>query len=96
MANLYQPGRGAVSVRPANGTDFRLEELYALLECRTVQRVLLPDSGRVMLIDEDALIEPTPPSFNVQATVIAHFENAIPRAHGIYGKALICRATEFR
>lgn len=45
-------------VQPYNGSDFKLAQLYALLECETIEVVPLPDPAFIMVIDgESKLVE---------------------------------------
>lgn len=43
-------------LRPQNGTDFRLAELYAALDCDRVEVVYLGTSGLILIIDEEGAL----------------------------------------
>lgn len=65
-ANTRQPLTG---VKPANGTDFQLEELYRLLACTTIELVET-FTGDLMVIDGDGKdVKPK----NVRATELVPF-----------------------
>lgn len=52
---LFIPANGqskVASVKPANGTDFTLKELYQLLDCTTIELVNA-FNGDILVIDED-------------------------------------------
>lgn len=40
------------ALSPENGTDFKLDELYKLLDCDLIDRMTLAD-GRIMIIDDE-------------------------------------------
>lgn len=44
-------------IRPENGTNFQLEELYRLLGCNTVDLVRL-GNGRILVIDDEGALNP--------------------------------------
>lgn len=65
-----------VDVEPHNGTDFKLKQLYSLLDCTCIELVRLP-SGRLMICDGEGKLVANPVR-NVRATRLAHFVS--PRA----------------
>lgn len=66
-AYLIEDGGDIHEVSPINPSEgFRCQELYKMLECRTIQKVELHD-GRIMLIDENSK-ERNNPIINKKAT----------------------------
>lgn len=55
-AQLIKPNGEITEITPVNGTDFSLDECYALLECEMVEVVGLSD-GRVMILDEEGKLK---------------------------------------
>lgn len=51
IPQLIRPDGKVTDVMPMNGADFKLEELYKLVECDCIEIVSLYD-GRIMVIDE--------------------------------------------
>ncbi len=98
MANLYRPAMRneaeVVIIDPANGSDFQLEELYRILECRTIEIVPLRHSQRIMIIDEEGKLGREPKPYNNAASLIAKLEHSIQDDDCIVGHALVCRKGE--
>lgn len=46
-------------VFPANGTDFKLKEMYALLECDMLEIVHLPEPNQesILIVDEEGKLK---------------------------------------
>jgi hypothetical protein len=57
-------------VKPQNGSDFQLRELYQLLSCRTLETRQLRE-GRIMILDEEGKLRDKPR--NARATQLADF-----------------------
>lgn len=93
MATLIRPDSTTQVVRPANGTDFTLDELYRILNCTTVEAVYLPD-GRIMVIDEDGKFS-KPLDVNPEATKLG-FKAGIATSDYIVGDALVCSNEELK
>jgi Domain of unknown function (DUF3846) len=92
MATLIKVDGTEAELRPRNGRDFRLQELYAALGCTTVEPIYL-DDGRVMLTDEDGLLMGRP--VNRQATeIVGPKVDMITAAGAIVGDVLICSRGE--
>lgn len=66
-ADLHQP---LTTVKPENGTNFTLEELYHLLHCTTIECVST-FQGSLMVCDEEAKLTSKPP--NRRATELVPF-----------------------
>lgn len=52
MATLIKASGDTLEVQPANGKDFKLKELYKLLNCNLIEIIRLSD-GRIMVADEE-------------------------------------------
>lgn len=91
MAKLLKPGSASMGISP-NGKSFTLEELYNLLECKTVERVLLPD-GSYMWLDEEAKIKRNKPPLNSEATRLLHMAGGQLEDY-VLGNALVANALE--
>ena len=82
-------------ITPRNGTDFHLPELYAALDCQTVDVVrLTPDL--ILIIDDEGKFR-NPCYFNLLATYLWY--QHVPAARGrdcIAGKVILCHDTQFR
>ncbi|MFD1469886.1 hypothetical protein ACFQ48_16780 [Hymenobacter caeli] len=82
-------------VNPANGESFKLAELYAMLDCRTVDVVRLTDELILIIDDEGKFREPT--YLNLLATYLWHQHQ--PEARGvdaIVGRAILCHDKQFK
>lgn len=73
-------------VVPKNGSEFKLPELYEMLECELVQVLPTPESGMMMIFDEEGKMKDN--EVNLQATVI--LEDYLFVGDVIVGKALYC------
>ncbi len=58
-------------VQPENGTDFRLRQLYQLLDCSMIEVIPLPDRAFIMVIDDEGKLIDKPR--NERATRLAAF-----------------------
>jgi hypothetical protein len=96
MATLIRYTGEQDSVLPADKENgFSLAEIYVLLNCDTVQTVMLRD-GRIMLIDENAKLKRgAEQRYNDIATVLLARAGGIP-GDWITGHALICDYKEFQ
>ena len=82
-------------VSPRNGTHFRLPELYALLDCRTVDVVRLTPE-LILIIDDESKFR-NPCHLNLLATYLWYRHQ--PEARGqdsIVGRAVLCHDNQFR
>jgi hypothetical protein len=74
-------------VEPANGTNFTLKELYALLECDTIE-VLYPDmDGAILICDENSKLS-SDHQMNFVATAL--MEGRLFPGDYVAGHALLC------
>jgi hypothetical protein len=81
-------------VQPANGLCFQLEELYRMLDCSTVEVVVLTDE-LILITDEESKFR-NPAYLNLLATYLWHAHQ--PAARGfdcIVGRALYCHTSQF-
>lgn len=53
-ATLYRADGTQENIQPANGTDFKLEELYGLIGCDMVEVVGTGDPAMIFISDEEA------------------------------------------
>ncbi len=92
MAKLIN-GNGIIrEVSPQNGKDFKLQEVYKLLDINLVD-VLYLKEDLLMLIDDEGKVNDS--FINREATIIAWQFGAISENDCICGKALICSDEEF-
>lgn len=96
MATLVRYTGEQDEVLPADKTEgFSLAEIYVLLNCDTIQTIMLRD-GRIMLIDENAKFKRgAEQRYNDIATVYLADAGGIP-GDWITGHALICNNEEFQ
>jgi hypothetical protein len=80
-AKLIKTDGTNVEVKPENGTDFTLEELYKHLECDIIEVVYMPND-QIMIIDEEGRLKENP-KLNPEAT------RMYKRGY-IFGHAIIC------
>lgn len=52
MALLIKATGETLKIEPQNGRDFKLDQLYTLLNCRWIDTIALSD-GQVMIIDDE-------------------------------------------
>lgn len=83
-AQLIRINEEPVEITPENGTDFKLQELYSLLECKTIQAIALFD-GRFMIMDEEGKYNS---ELNPAATRMAN--NVIMHNDWIAGHVIVC------
>lgn len=95
MATLIESDGSERHVSPASPEHgFTLTELYALIDCKTVEAIGLTEQGRSMWLDENGKLN-AELRVNMKATDILH------RAGGSYadyvvGRVLICEEGEVR
>lgn len=82
MAILLKPDEEPVEVRPADGESFSLEELYSLLNCRTVEMATL-DEDRRLWFDEEARLKRLHPESKINRKASALY------GYVILGNALL-------
>ena len=89
MATLITTDGTTRDVKPDNGTDFSLDELYALIGCQMVEVVYLPD-GRTLWFDEEGKIGAGGAKpYNEGATPFARLAGIADEDY-IVGTALLC------
>lgn len=97
--NTYQPhlfdphSAHPQPVQPANGRCFEVEELYALLNCETVQVVEITEE-LILIIDENGKLS-QPAYLNLLATYLWYHHQ--PEARGvdsIVGRAILCHTSQ--
>ena len=77
-------------ITPENGTNFKLKELYEMLDCKTIEIVGL-SSCQIMVIDEEGKMNDSP--YNDMAT--HYFRKAHPETRDfIVGNALVCSTSD--
>lgn len=78
MATLIHADGTGREVTPKNArAGFTLRELYALLDCSTVEVVALAD-GRTMVLDEDGKYREPRRPVNERATRLLHLAGGMP------------------
>ncbi len=82
-------------LRPQNGTDFRLAELYAALGCSLVEVVYLGSSGLILIIDEEGALS-SERELNSLATALWWRYEPAAKGQPLFGAALLCHTTQFR
>lgn len=98
MATLIKPDGTKTEVRPKNGKDFTIAELYTLIECTTVE-VLYMAEGKSMWIDEEGKFKN--PLHNLVAEMILRdslhkIGRAMIPGDYLVGNALVCDEGEVR
>lgn len=73
-------------VLPKDGKEFTLPELYEMLDCELVQVLPTPQSGMMMIFDEEGKMKDN--EVNLQATAI--LKDYLFVGDVIVGKALYC------
>ncbi len=91
MGKLIKVNGEEQDVAPANGSDFKLKELYDLLNCDLIEVIRTPDN-KLMIIDEEGKLTNKKP--NRKATEL--MEGAIFASDWIAGDALIINDNEFK
>jgi hypothetical protein len=97
MADLYHYEGGITKVEPRYpDKNFRLEELYKLLDCTTVQVIQLR-TKEIMIIDEEGKLRPdAKKKVNLRATRIYNANFGATDPDIIIGSALVCPKRNFR
>jgi len=94
MATLYIAGKpepGTI-VKPINGTDFQLDELYKLLKVEMIEVVTL-HKGMIIICDEEGLLKDEP-ILNIPATRL--YQQHYGPEVAIFGNAIICESRELK
>lgn len=91
MATIfYANDKILYDVKPDNGKDFQLEEVYSLISSEIVQTVDMPNHC-IMIMDEEGL--PNHKDFNKNATRL--FQELYGEIGYIVGDVLVCPAEQF-
>lgn len=80
-------------VKPKNGTDFTLKELYTLLDCEMIQVFPANQKGMILIMDEEGKFKWSA-QVNHQATKLAQ-DNLLP-GDVVVGKVLYCSEEMFK
>lgn len=105
MATLITTDGLQREVKPKNGKDFKLEELYELIKCESIDIIDLHNhdntalTGEIMVIDDMAKVDfvneeliPKQHTCNIVATRIA--DTTLIKGDYIAGNALVCKSSE--
>ena len=65
MAELIKHTGETVEIEPENGSNFKLQELYKILNCKLIEFVATRD-GRLIILDEEGKLQNK--SINTKAT----------------------------
>ena len=76
-ATLYRADGTKENIQPANGTDFKIEELYGLIGCDMVEVMSTGDPAMIFIGDEEARCK-NDFLINQEATRIFRESNGIP------------------
>jgi len=90
MAQVIKSSGEVIETQPANGTDFSLEELQAIVG-GYIEVVSLRD-GRLICCDEQGKLKGK--DFNTRATYI--LQAAMPTHDFVVGDVLVCDADEIK
>jgi len=80
-------------IQPRNGKNFKLEELYELLDCSTIQTCDSCKPGHILIFDEEFLCKHDP-VLNRTATHLMHAKMGPFKYNVICGKAILCKSSE--
>ena len=88
MATIIRATGGSFQIKPLNGTDFQLAELYAALNCTSIEVVATHD-GNILIVDEEGK-QKTSSIFNRRAT--EHYIHGMEDP--IVGDAILCSPSQ--
>lgn len=93
MATLLSPDGTRRDIAPADLAEgFALKELYALLDCETVETIALAEGGW-LVVDEDGKGRAL--TINTEATKLFHQAGGMPQDY-VVGPALVCTRSEIQ
>ena len=92
-AKLLKASGEVVEIKPNNGKDFKLDELYKHLQCSLVDVISL-NQDDIMVVDEEGKY--TSNVINVNATVLAQENQAITSWDYIAGNVIVCNRKMIR
>ena len=84
MAKIYKANGEVLDIEPKNGTDFKLEELQAIVG--GLIQIIEINNTEIMVMNEDGKLEMLP--LNEKATAI--YQSGVYAGDIIVGDALIC------
>lgn len=93
-AKLLKASGEVVEIKPKNGTDFKLDELYTHLQCSVVDVINL-NQDDIMVVDDDGKLTSNN-VINVNATVLAQENRAILFWDYVAGNAIVCNRKMIR
>lgn len=88
MAKIYKANGEVLDIEPKNGTDFKLEELQAIVEGH-IELVYLPNN-QLMVVNEEGKLMGLP--YNENATEI--YQERAYKGDFLVGDVLICKNSE--
>jgi hypothetical protein len=94
-AKLIKTTGETIEVTPENGTDFKLAQLYALLDCETIEVIYLKhdtsDDDLIMIGDEEGRLVDDP-ELNAEATKIYRESWNVGAPYDIVGNVILCKS----
>ena len=93
-AKLLKASGEVVEIKPKNGTDFKLDELYKHLNCSLVEVISL-NQDDIMVVDDEGKLTSNN-VVNVNATMLAQENRAIVFWDYVVGDAIVCNKKMIR
>ena len=93
-AKLLKASGEVVEIKPKNGTDFKLDELYKHLNCSLAEVISL-NQDDIMIVDDEGKLKSNN-VVNVNATKLAQENQAIIFWDYIAGNAIVCNRKMIR
>ena len=93
-AKLLKASGEVVEIKPKNGTDFKLDELYKHLNCSLVEVISL-NQDDIMVVDDEGKLTSNN-VINVNATMLAQENRAIVFWDYVVGDAIVCNKKMIR
>ena len=93
-AKLLKASGEVVEIKPNNGTDFKLDELYKHLNCSLIEVINL-NQDDIMIVDDEGKLTSNN-AVNVNATKLAQENQAIIFWDYIAGNAIVCNRKMLR
>lgn len=93
-AKLLKASGEVVEIKPKNGTDFKLDELYKHLNCSLVEVISL-NQDDIMVVDDEGKLKANN-VINVNATMLAQENRAIVFWDYVVGNAIVCNRKMIR
>ena len=93
-AKLLKASGEVVEIKPNNGNDFKLDELYKHLQCSLVDVISL-NQDDIMVVDDEGKLKANN-VVNVNATMLAQENQAITSWDYIAGNAIVCNKKMIR